>query len=152
MAIRIRVYPQPGSIGAQRNRTMRRQRQLQRQHLVLQRQLQRQHEIQLGGRGFGMLGGGTPGAGMIGSPFASGFGSFAGSAAWGMPGASGWGFVGQSPVAPSYASGYAPTWGAIPGAWTGGYAAQPGSWFGTAPFASPASVAQRIGHWLTGDC
>src|SRR5690606_17152438 len=85
MAIRIRVYPQPGSIGARRNRQRRVQQQrLQRQQVMIQRQqelLRRQQmQVQLAGI-HGMQGGYGAGLGYgagfgyatgIGAPYAMG--------------------------------------------------------------------------------
>ena len=108
MSIRIRVYPQPHSIGARRNRARRQQQQLIRQSFSWQQQLLRQQMQQ---RMFGMGG--------------LGFGSSFGGATGGyFPGASSWGFR-ANPYAFSTGMYASP----IQTAWTGAYAV-PGYGYG----------------------
>lgn len=132
MAIRIRVYPQPHSVGARRNRAIRRQRQqlaLQRQQFAWQQRLMRQQQqlLQPPGLGFGNA---------YGNPYRVGFGMPPG-ASWNVPAASGWGFA--SPVH------YPPAIGSIGSAWSGGYATGYSPLqVGAAPMA-PFGVAQQAG-------
>lgn len=86
MAIRIRVYPQPGSIGARRNRQRRaQQRRLNQQRAQIrmqQQQLLRQQQMQVS-----MSGGyGSPFGYSTGLGFAAGFGSPVGYGSF-VPGA-----------------------------------------------------------------
>lgn len=85
MAIRIRVYPQPGSIGARRNRQRRaQQRRLnqQRAQIRMQQQLLRQQQMQMSVSG----GYGSPFGYSTGLGFAAGFGSPVGYGSF-VPGA-----------------------------------------------------------------
>jgi hypothetical protein len=98
MSIRIRVYPQPGSVGARRNRAIRQQRQLiQRQQLQLafvrQQQLQQQ---MYGGQSFGT----NVGLGFGYAPSAGygSYGRFGSTNAF--PAASSWGAYGPATLSP----------------------------------------------------
>lgn len=123
MAIRIRVYPQPHSIGARRNRARRRQQQVLRQQLQVQQQLLRQQQQRM----FGFVG-----IGGIGSAY--GFGG----SPWNIPAASSWGLAGSS---------FPGAYGSVNSAWSGAYAV-PAYGYGTTGSASgmsPFGVAQHAG-------
>lgn len=122
MSIRIRVYPQPHSIGARHNRARRRQQQQVRQQFAWQQQLLRQ-QMQQRMFGMGGIGGFGVGAG-VGFP-----GQFPPS-----PFASSWG------VRPLPAPAFAP----IGAAWTGAYSV-PGA-YGSA-FASPVGSYGSYGSY-----
>jgi hypothetical protein len=117
MSIRIRVYPQPHSIGARRNRAIRRQQQMIRQSFNWQQQLLRQ-QMQQRMYGYGGMGG----YGFSASPWSSPINT-AWSGAYSMPGygyssgfsspfgystgfASGYGGYGYSPVGVAQYAGY----------------------------------------------
>lgn len=91
MAIRIRVYPQPGSIGARRNRVIKRQQQLvraqQRLEFARQQQLLRQQQAFMQYGGYAQPSFGSSLLGSIGSFFGFGtpqvvapYGAYAGAA------------------------------------------------------------------------
>lgn len=124
MAIRIRVYPQPWSVGARRNRAIRQQQQLQTQ-LMLQRQMQ---ASQYGGWQ---------------SPLQTGYGS-----SWNSPWQSRFGSwsagAGSVGCAPAWGSSYGSNHAAMSGsAWLGSpYLSAPAhstSW-GAAPFGAWSSM------------
>lgn len=133
MAIRIRVYPQPNSVGARRNRAVRRQQQQinqQRQQLIFQQQLMRQQQlIQQQQRAYGYSGGfagaynGASEGGYLGNGIPTPLVPL-------PPNASSWGFVGQQ-----YGAGYSP----IGGAWAGAYA--------TPTYAGAYSFGPTVGQY-----
>lgn len=144
MSIRIRVYPQPNSVGARRNRAVRRQRQqIQRQQQQLQRlQLQQQ-----------MLRSGIYGGASFATPgFSNGFAGY-GSSVY-TPGASSWGMYGSPYAQP--AAVYAPQLGAgsiyAGTSYLGSRACAPGSYSTTQvsafPGGSPFGVAQLAARGL----
>ena len=113
MSIRIRVYPQPWSIGARRNRAIRRQQQLLNQQIAYQNQLIRQQSM------FG-----------YGTGFQSSFGSNYGTGSYSPSYGSSWGYANRFP---SY-------YGSYGQAFSGAYAL-PG--YGSySSYYSPVSVAQ----------
>lgn len=93
MAIHIRVYPQPGSIGARRNSAVRRQKQQaiqQQRQLRLQQQLQQQQMRQMAMQPYGIPGSTYGGAygGTYGGMFPTGYGSqggWPGQGPWQVP-------------------------------------------------------------------
>jgi hypothetical protein len=108
MSIRIRVYPQYGSIGWHRNRGRRIHQQQLRQNFAWQQQLIQQQALQQ--QMYGGFGGyGSSFSGGYGSSYGS-YGGY-GSTGYSSPYGSSWGYASQVP-------GY----GSVGSAWSGAYA------------------------------
>jgi hypothetical protein len=127
MSIRIRVYPQPGSIGARRNRARRLRQQAINRQIALQQQQMLQPSF-----GFGGVGGFAHGFGNAGLGYANGYGY--GSTGYGSNFGASW----STPYGSSW--GRFPGFGAIGASYSGAYALP--SYGGYSSYYSPVSVAQ----------